>query len=79
MHCLKSLGYQIELAEDTPSNKLLYISSQTTGKIADISESDQDFGSLLDIFFATIEEEQFTRQYFCEVPLETIDGMCRIS
>ncbi|AMW29061.1 single-stranded-DNA-specific exonuclease RecJ [Arthrospira platensis] len=79
LHCLKSLGYQIELAEDTPSNKLLYISSQTTGKIADISESDQDFGSLLDIFFATIEEEQFTRQYFCEVPLETIDGMCRIS
>lgn len=79
LDCLKSLGYQIELAEDTPSNKQLYITSQTTADGGDICEDDDDFATLLDIFFITIEEEKFTRQYFCEVSLETIQATCRMS
>ncbi|MGI0487797.1 hypothetical protein ACN4EK_20340 [Pantanalinema rosaneae CENA516] len=63
---LKYLGFQIAAV-----NNSFKITWQTT----DTSPTDARFIAAIEQFFSAIQEEQFRRQYFAQIPLSTLQAV----
>ncbi|MEB3278619.1 MAG: single-stranded-DNA-specific exonuclease RecJ [Lyngbya sp.] len=67
--CLRQLGFKIEHRD-----RQFYI-NQTGSLETTETEKNAEFSGLVEKFLAAIQEEQFRRQYFCEVPLSTLQAI----
>lgn len=66
---LRQLGFKIE-----HHNRAFYMSQTGTLETTE-AEKLAKLSDFIDKFFAAIQEERFRRQYFCEVPLSTIQAI----
>ncbi|KKD36518.1 single-stranded-DNA-specific exonuclease RecJ [Limnoraphis robusta] len=66
---LRQLGFKIE-----HHNREFYMSQMESQETTE-AEKLAKFSDFIDKFFAAIQEERFRRQYFCEVPLSTIQAI----
>ncbi|MFY7806453.1 MAG: single-stranded-DNA-specific exonuclease RecJ [Limnoraphis robusta] len=66
---LRQLGFKIE-----HHNREFYMSLAENKETTE-AEKLAKFSDFIDKFFAAIQEERFRRQYFCEVPLSTIQAI----
>lgn len=77
-NCLNHLGFKIEYDSQSETNLQFYFTLEKSSKNLNTSDVDNHFLSLINIFFDAIKEEQFKQQYFCEVPLDTIQKNSKI-
>ncbi|MEA5519381.1 single-stranded-DNA-specific exonuclease RecJ [Limnoraphis robusta] len=66
---LRQLGFKIEYCDRE------FYMSQAENQETTEAEKLAKFSDFIDKFFAAIQEERFRRQYFCEVPLSTIQAI----
>lgn len=66
---LKRFGFQIEY-----HNRKFYIRQAEHLETTE-AENNAEYSELIERFLAAIQEEQFRRKYFCEVPLSTIQAI----
>ncbi|MEL7036646.1 MAG: single-stranded-DNA-specific exonuclease RecJ [Cyanobacteria bacterium J06592_8] len=67
--CLRSLGFKIEYRD-----REFYIDYTGNSERGETEQTTQVL-NLVEQLLATIKEEQFRRQYFCEVPLSTLQAI----
>jgi single-stranded-DNA-specific exonuclease len=74
LDALVEIGFQVSLQQPTNLVKVVITQPQTVGVASPMANRDLDLYSLVTVqrFFAAIDEEQFNRNYFLQVPVYAI-------